>query len=139
MYLLDTNVISELRKTEAQGVDKNLLAWAKSVSPDKLFLSVITILELEKGILLVERRDKQKGEILRKWMTRHVLPTFSDKIISVDLSVALKCATLHVPDPRPDRDAIIMATALVHNMIIVTRNIKDFRGLEIEVINPWST
>lgn len=139
MYLLDTNVISELRKSKSGKADENVLSWAESVSVSSLFLSVITILELETGILLVERKDTTRGAILRSWLNTHVLPAFSDRILPIDTAVAQNCAKLHVPDPRSSRDSLIAATALVHGMIIVTRNVDDFEPTGVEIINPWSS
>ncbi len=137
MYLLDTNVVSELRKAKAGKADKNVIAWAASVSANSLFLSVITILELEIGIQLVERRDSTQGILLRAWHEGQVLLAFSGRIIPVDVLVAQRCAKLHVPDPCSDRDALIAATALVHGMTVVTRNIADFQATGIELLNPW--
>ena len=137
MYLLDTNVISELRKVKSGKADRNVVLWANSVSAASLFLSVITILELETGVLLIERRDPAQGAMLRSWLNAHVLPAFSDRILSVDTAVAQCCAKLHVPDPRSDRDAIIAATALVHGMTVVTRNADDFEPTGVELLNPW--
>lgn len=138
MYLLDTNVISELRKAKSGKADKNVVAWANSVPATSLFLSVITILELETGTLLVEQRDPAQGAVLRSWLNAHVLPAFSDRMLSVDTAVAQRCAQLHVPDPRSDRDAIIAATALVHGMTVVTRNVDDFEPTGVEILNPWN-
>ncbi len=101
------------------------------------FLSVITILEIETGVLLVERREAAQGAVLRSWINDHVLPAFSDRIIAVDTAVAQCCAKLHVPDPRSDRDAIIAATALVHGMTVVTRNVDDFNPTGVDLFNPW--
>lgn len=137
MYLLDTNVIAELRKAGSPKMDQKVLEWANSVSAARLFLSVVTILELEIGTLLVERRDPTQGAVLRSWLNVHVMPTFSDRILPVDTAVAQRCAKLHVPDPRPDRDALIAATALVHGMTVVTRNIDDFAPIGVEIVNPW--
>jgi len=137
MYLLDTNVVSELRKAKSGKADKNVVAWASSVSATSLYLSAITVLELETGILLVERRDPEQGAVLRSWLTAHVLPAFSDRILAVDTAVAQCCAKLHVPDPRSDRDALIAATAMVHGMTVVTRNIGDFEPTGVEILNPW--
>ena len=139
MYLLDTNVVSELRKAKAGKADKNVIAWAASVSADSLFLSAITILELETGIQLVERRDPAQGTLLRAWLEGQVLLAFSGRILPVDVLVAQRCAKLHVPDPRSDRDAIIAATALVHGMTVITRNIADFQATGVELLNPWDT
>ncbi len=138
MYLLDTNVISELRKARFGKADKNVVTWANSVSAARLFLSVITVLELETGVLLLERRDPAQGAVLRSWLNLHVLPAFSDRILVIDTAVAQCCAKLHVPDPRADRDAIIAATASVHGMTVVTRNIDDFKPTGVEILNPWN-
>ena len=137
MYLLDTNVISELRKAKSGKANDNVVAWANSVSTSSLFLSIISILEVETGILLVERRDQVQGAILRTWLNSHVLPAFSERLLPIDLAVAQRCALLHIPDPRSDRDALIAATALVHGMAVVTRNTKDFVGSGVELLNPW--
>lgn len=138
MYLLDTNIVSELRKAKSGKADKNVTAWAESVSAASMFLSSITILELETGILLVERRDPKQGALLRTWLDGHVLPAFTGRILSVDIAVAQHCAKLHVPDPRAQRDALIAATALVHGMTVVTRNVADFEATGVEIFNPWS-
>ena len=139
MYLLDTNVVSELRKAKSSRANKSVVAWANSVSTTSLFLSAITVLELETGILLVERRDPTQGAMLRSWLNTHVLPTFSERILAIDTSVAQHCAKLHVPDPRSDRDALIAATAIVHGMTVVTRNISDFKPTGVKILNPWES
>jgi predicted nucleic acid-binding protein len=137
MYLLDTNVVSELRKGKTGKVNRNVSAWAKGVSPPTLFLSAISILELEIGILLTERRDRAQAVILRSWMEDHVLPAFDGRILAVDTAVARKCAALHIPTPRSDRNSLIAATAIVHGMTVVTRNVSDFEPTGVTVINPW--
>ena len=137
MYLLDTNVISELRKAKSGKSNKNVIKWAKDASPSSLFLSVITILELETEILLVKRRDPSQGALLHTWLNTHVLPVFSDRILPMDVAVAICCAKLHVPNPCSYRDAIIAATALVHGMTVVTRNVSDFEQTGVEMMNPW--
>jgi len=136
-YLLDTNVVSELRKGGSRKIDPNVEKWAKQTTGSALFVSVITILELEMGVLLIERRDSAQGEILRSWLQNHVLPTFKDRTLDIDHNVALRCAALHVPDRRSDRGALIAATALVHGMRVVTRNVADFTGTGVEIVNPW--
>jgi toxin FitB len=137
MYLLDANVVSELRK--AKKANQNVTKWAQPLPSATLYISVISLLELEIGILLIERRDKEQGAILRAWMDRHVLPTFSGRILAIDATVAQRCATLHVPDPCSDRDALIAATALVHGLIVATRNVTDFEGMGVGVFNPWGS
>jgi len=137
MYLLDTNVISELRKAKSGKANNKVVAWAESVSTSSLFLSVISILEIETGIFLVERRDPAQGAILRTWLNHHVLPAFSERLLPIDLAIAQRCAQLHIPDPRSDRDALIAATALVHGMTVVTRNTKDFTGSAVRLLDPW--
>lgn len=137
MFLLDTNLVSELRKAKSGKADPGVTAWATSVLPASLYLSAITILELETGILRVERRDAAQGSLLRNWFDGHVLPAFAGRILPVDTAVAQCCARLHVPDPRSDRDALIAATAIVHGMTIVTRNLVDFQPTGVALINPW--
>lgn len=137
MWLLDTNVISELRKVKSGRADQKVVAWAGSVPVDSLFLSAISVLELETGVLLAERRDSAQGAVLRAWLDTHVLPAFSGRILGVDTVVARHCAKLHVPDSRSDRDALIAATALAHGMPVVTRNIQDFMLMGVELLNPW--
>ena len=138
MFVLDTNVISELRKAKSGKADENVVAWAADVSPGALFLSVITVLELETGVLLVERRDPTQGATLRAWLNHQVLPAFAGRVLAVDTAVAQRCARLHVPDPRAERDALIAATALVHGMSIVTRNVADFVLTGVQILNPWA-
>ena len=138
MYILDTNVISELRKAKAGKADKKVTAWAASIPPSALYLSVITILELETGTLLVEQRDKTQGAMLRAWLNDRVLPAFSGRILAIDTAVVQHCATFHVPHRISDRDALIAATALVHGMTIVTRNVADFERMGGTLHNPWT-
>ncbi|MBA2652840.1 MAG: type II toxin-antitoxin system VapC family toxin [Tatlockia sp.] len=135
MYILDTNVVSELRK--GNRAVPQVTSWAKSISTSSLFISVITILELETGILLKERTDPPQGAILRSWLNTHVLPSFSERILDVDLAIVQRCARLHIPDRKSDRDALIAATALVHGMRVVTRNVQDFEQTGTELFNPW--
>jgi predicted nucleic acid-binding protein len=142
MYLLDTNVVSELRRarigqSKFGKADRNVLGWATSVPSETMFLSVISILELEQGTLSLERRDARQGAMLRVWLDRHVLPAFANRILPVDTTVAVRCAILNLPDPRSYRDALIAATALVHGMTVVTRNVRDFETTGVALLNPW--
>ena len=137
MYLLDTNIVSELRKAKTNKANKNVTAWAISVPATSLFLSAISILELETGVLLIERRDAVQGAVLRVWLDDYVIPAFSGRILAIDTAVAQRCAKLHVPDPGAERDTLIAATALVHGMTIVTRNVMDFEHTGVKILNPW--
>jgi toxin FitB len=138
MVVLDTNVVSELRKAKAGKADPNVAAWARGIPASSLYISAVTVLELETGILLVERRDPKQGLLLRTWMDEHVLPAFTGRVLSVDTAVAQQCARLHVPDRRADRDALIAATALVHGMTVATRNVADFSPMGVRVLDPWT-
>jgi predicted nucleic acid-binding protein len=137
MFLLDTNVVSELRKGTSARANPHVIAWASHVPASQLFLSAITVLELESGVLQLERRDARQGRILRAWLDNHVLPAFHGRILPVDVAVARCCARLHTPDPRGERDGLIAATALVHGMTVVTRNVADFAPTGVATINPW--
>ena len=135
MYVLDTDVVSHLRRLEK--AHPNVVAWASNTPVTPHFISAITILELERGILSMERKDVAQGAILRAWMDGQILVRFSGRILPVDIDVAMRCAKLHVPDPKPERDAFIAATALVHGMTVVTRNVDDFKSTGVQILNPW--
>lgn len=137
MYLLDTNVVSELRKVRLGKADANVTAWTDRVDAAELFVSAITIMELELGVLSMERKDAAQGTVLRGWLDQHVLPEFAERTLPVDTAVAQRCARLHVPDRRSERDALIAATALVHGMTVVTRNVADFEPAGVTTVNPW--
>ncbi len=137
MFVLDTNVVSELRKSKAGKADPNVSAWAASVPAPSLFVAAVTILELELGVVLIERRDPKQGALLRAWMDNHVMTTFAGRVLPLDSAVARRCARLHVPDRRSDRDAMIAATALVHGMTVVTHDVADFAPTGVDVLDPW--
>jgi len=137
MFVLDTNVVSELRKVRLGKADSNVTAWAQGVDAADLFVSAITVMELELGVLAIERKDATQGAMLRSWLDLHVLPEFSGRTLPVDTAVAQRCARLHVPDKRGERDALIAATALVHGMAVVTRNVADFEPTGVRIVNPW--
>lgn len=139
MFVLDTNVLSELRKVRSGKAHPAVAEWARDAPPGQLFLSAITIQELEHGVLLVERNDTAQGVILRKWLDHSVMTAFAQRILPVDEAVARQAAGLHVPDPAPIRDALIGATALVNGMAVATRNTKDFSRFDgLHVVDPWS-
>ena len=137
MFVLDTNVVSELRKVRLGKANTNVTAWAESVDAANLFVSAINIMELELGVLSIERKNATQGAMLRSWLEQHVLPEFARRTLPVDSAVAQRCARLHVPDKRSERDALIAATALVHGMKVVTRNTADFVPTGVSLIDPW--
>jgi predicted nucleic acid-binding protein len=137
IYLLDTNVVSELRKKSSGNADRNVVAWESGVSADTVYISVVTVMELELGTLRITRRDPLQGAILRSWVDNNVLKSFAGRILPVDVEVAQRAAALHVPDPRPEHDALLAATALVHKMTVVTRNTDDFTPTGVATLNPW--
>ena len=135
MYLLDTNVLSEMRRRDR--AHPAVAAWADGVHHSEMFLSAITILEIEVGVLMLTRRDAAAGAVLRTWIGDKVMPAFEGRILAVDTAVAQRCARLHVPDRRAERDALIAATALVHRLTVVTRNTADFQPMGVDLLNPW--
>ena len=135
-YVLDTNVVSELRKAGAGQANAKVSAWIANVDTSALFLSAITVMELEIGIQRAERKDPRQGIVLRAWMNGRVMRTFAAQVLPTDVKIARRCAALHVPDRRSERDALIPATALVHGMIVVTRNVADFTPLGTPLLNP---
>ncbi len=137
MFLLDTNVVSELRKAGSGKADKNVVAWVQKIPASQLYISVVTVLELEMGVLAKERSDPTQGATLRYWLDHNVLPTFTERTLVFDSKVARACAGLHIPNRRSERDAIIAATGIVHGMTVVTRNLKDFVGAGVELFDPW--
>jgi len=136
-FLLDTNVVSELRKTRLGRAAPAVKHWASLQSAHDMFLSAISLMELELGVLLAERRSRPEAQVLRTWLVQEVIPQFGERVLPVDAAVARVCAGLHVPARRPDRDALIAATALVHGMTVVTRNVKDFASTGVAWLNPW--
>ena len=137
MFVLDTNVVSELRKVRLGTADSQVARWAETVEAVTLYISAIAVLELELGVLLAERKDAKQGGALRIWLDNHVLPEFADRILPVDAAVAQRCAHLHVPDPRAGRDALIAATALVHGMTVVTRKVPDKATTREKLLKTW--
>ena len=135
-YLLDTNVVSELRRPRA---DDAVREWIGAQPVATLAISVITVMELEIGVRRVERRDPGQGEVLRQWLEQRVLSAFRDRILPIDMEVARRASALHVPDPGPERDTLIAATAFVHGLTLATRNVTDFAPTGVPLVDPWST
>jgi hypothetical protein len=136
MYLLDTDVVSALRRPDT--APASLVSWASEVEVAEQYLSAMTLYELELGVQRIERRDQIQGKMLRTWLSRSVRTQFRDRILPIDDTVAARCASLQVPDPRPERDSFMGATALVHRLVLVTRNVKDFAGMaDLDLLNPW--
>lgn len=135
-YLIDTNVLSELRKP-AEKVHAGVKAWADSHAVHDQFLSAVTIFELELGIVLKSRRDGKQAVKLREWLEDQVKPTFEGRILDFDAQVAQAAAQLHATNPRPLGDSFIAATAQVHGLTVVTRNERDFAELNVPYVNPW--
>lgn len=135
-YLLDTDVICELRKPAGRAA-VGVRTWAAGHPASDLAISVITLMEIEIGVARLERRDARQGAVLRTWLERDLLAAFATRLLPIDPAVARRAASMHVPDPRPERDALIAATALVGNLVVVTRNTTDFRPLGVSVVNPW--
>lgn len=138
-FIVDTNVISEFRKAAGGKCHPSVKSWAETVDPEEMSLSVITMMELEVGYLSLRRRDPLQATRLKTWISDYIPKVFADRILVFDDAVALVCAELHVPDKRPERDAIIAATALHHDLTVVTRNIRDFLGTGVRLLNPWES
>jgi predicted nucleic acid-binding protein len=124
-----------LRKKDT--ANSHVALWALRQPAEQLFMSVITVRELEYGVLLVARKDARQAKSLGTWL-EGVLRRFEGRIIDIDTAIARRCAALHVPDPKPERDGWIAATALVHNMTVVTRNTRDFAATGAKLFNPWT-
>lgn len=137
MILLDTNVVSELRRASTGRIDPNVAAWTASIDALPLSISVLTIMELRKGVLAKQRHDPAQATVLERWLDHNVRVRFQLAILPVDDAVAERCAALHVPIERAPIDALIAATALVHNLTLATRNVRDFAGTGVRLVNPW--
>jgi predicted nucleic acid-binding protein len=135
-YLLDTNVLSELRKSPRRA-DPSVRHWIAAQRPTDLYISVITVMELELGVRRVEHRDTIQGRRLRNWLEDEVMDIFTSRTLDVDTETAIRTASLHVPDPAPERDALIAATAFVHGLTVATRNTRDFAPTGVPLVNPW--
>ncbi|MBB3464249.1 type II toxin-antitoxin system VapC family toxin [Rhizobium sp. BK377] len=137
MLLLDTNVVSELRKVASGRADPNVVVWNETVDPEETFISSVVLHELEIGVRLVEHNDAAAGKVMRNWLENAVLSAFSGRILPLDESAARQAAKWHVPHPKPINDVYIAATAFTRRMTLVTRNVKDFETLGVALKNPW--
>jgi len=136
MFLLDTDVLSASRRPEKS--PPQFAAWVMQTSPLQMHLSAISVLEVRIGALRIARRDKAQGGLLQEWVQNSVLAKFEGRILPLDSTIAFRCAELHVPNPAPERDAMIAATALVHNFTLVTRNVRHFGPMGVRLFNPWT-
>jgi predicted nucleic acid-binding protein len=137
VFLLDTNVVSELRKLQSRKADANVVGWASKEKMASFYISAISIMEIEVGVQRLERRDAARGAVLRAWLDGQIRPEFSGRMLPIDAAVALRCAALHVPASAPLKDSLIAATALVHGMTVVTRNVADFAATGVRLLSPW--
>lgn len=137
MYVLDTNVISELRRPDR--ADPMVRAWVKGISPADLFTTSINLMELRTGALRLAHRNDPRGPVIQDWVENYVMKAFTGRVLSIDEAVGLRCAEMHVPVTRPYRDSLIAAAAIVHRMTVVTRNLADFQPMGVPTINPWHT
>lgn len=137
MFLIDTNVISEIRKAGDKRAHPSVSAWHADVDPDQTYLSVVTLMEIDLGTIKVDKYDPNQASRLRHWLHQNIIPTFADRILPITAATALRCAPLHFPKPRSWRDSWIAATALEHDLTVVTRNVKDFIGTGAPTLDPW--
>jgi predicted nucleic acid-binding protein len=133
-YLIDTNVISELRK--AGRCHEHVARWFAGVAEDEIFLSVLTLGELRKGVNNIERRDAKSGAVLDRWL-RGLVEGFHDRMLSVDERVAEEWGRMNVPDPLPVIDSLLAATASVHGLTLATRNTRHVARTGVSYFNPF--
>ncbi|MDO4683703.1 MAG: type II toxin-antitoxin system VapC family toxin [Lautropia sp.] len=138
MFLLDTDIISELRRAAHGLSDPGVVAWARATDPTLMRTSVIVLMEIEHGIQRLERKDPAQGRQLRHWFEHQVRPAFGAHALPADLETALICAGLHTRAPRSPHDTLIGATAIRHGLTVVTRNVRDFQAMDVPTLDPFS-
>ena len=138
MYLLDTNVISETRKIKSGKVNQGVLRWLNDKPTALLYTCEIVMMEIQRGILLIQRKDPVQAEYLQRWFDKTIIPRFENRVLTINKRATQLCASFHVPNPRHENDTWIASIAKANELILVTRNIKDFQDLPIKVINPFN-
>jgi len=133
-FILDTNVVSALR---VRGRHLAVEAWAAAHPVADLYITAMTVAELERGVIAKERADAAQGLILRRWFEDHVIPSFSGRVLPSDLPAARILATFRVPEHAPLGDALIGAVAQAAEMTVATRNTRHFQPLGVRCLNPW--
>lgn len=136
-WFLDTNVISELRLSPSKKINPNFAKWAETIHRNDCYTSVVVLMEVERGVMRMERKDPHQGKGLRQWFEHFVKTYFENRVLKIDRTTAQICAKLHIPNVRPENDAWIAASCIQHNLPLVTRNVADFQNLGIELINPF--
>lgn len=138
MYLLDTNVISQIRKVNHPKCPPIFKTWFDKVDLNHCYLATITLFEIERGILQKAHKDKMQADMIRHWFEHQIKPEFAERVLSLDMPNALKTAYFHVPNPAPLIDSFLAGIAISHELILVTRNTKDFIGFDgIKLLNPF--
>lgn len=139
MYLLDTNVISEIRKIRNGKANQGVAEWFFTTPLDELFLNDIVLLEVKQGALLARHNnDLIKAQMLDDWADNQLPKQFGERILPISRHICLIASTLHIPNPRDRHDALIGVTALAHNLILVSRNQKDFKNIDgLKFFNPF--
>ena len=131
-FLLDTNVIAEVRR----GHDANVRAWVRSIQDAELFLSVLTVGEIRKGIDSLRRRDPTQADVFATWL-QELHGRFASRILAIDARIADQWGRLNAVRPRNTVDSLIAATAKIHQLTVVTRNTSDFQDCDVPLLNPW--
>ena len=133
-FLVDTNVVSEIRK--GPRCHESVARWVENTAQSDLFISVITIGEIRRGVERIRRRDSRSADILEAWLFE-LVAEYEDRIVPIDLEIATEWGRLNVPDPLPVVDGLLAATARVRNLVVATRNVRDIARAGVDTVNPW--